>query len=205
MKTTISDIGQQFVEFLAEQHISLDENNDGRLESLNSEDNLTDVLRLEFSDRVNILDKGHNRSFGDLDIEIDGKVYPINIKMVDPDKSGTFNAGSVKVFNYVFYGGKDTNWSRLAKKIRDEKPTKLDSEYYYLIFYKRSDRKPVFVSLTDLDESSIVTNPSNPLQLKKNIKTKKRNETEKVDFMLGLLKDILRKKAAPYLLIENIV
>ena len=97
------------------------------------------------------------------------------------------------------------NWSRLAKKIRDEKPTKIDSEYYYLIFYKRSDRKPVFVSLTDLDESSIVTNPSNPLQLKKNIKTKKRNETEKVDFMLGLLKDILRKKAAPYLLIENIV
>ena len=60
--------------------------------------------------------------------------------------------------------------------------------------------EPVFISLTDVHEDSIVTNPSNPIQLKKNIKFKKRSDRQKVDFMVELAMEVMRKKATPYLI-----
>jgi hypothetical protein len=202
-KIMIDEIGKQLVDFLHNESVCLKENADGRLESLNSEDNLTNRLRKEFGNKINMLPKEDNRAFGDLDIEIGGVVYPINIKMVDPKKSTTYNGGGVKVFNHVLYGGKDTNWSTLATKISGNKPKKIHSEYFYLVYYKRSDKKPVFVSLTNIHEDSIVTNPSNPIQLKKDIKVKKRSCAEKVDFMTELFGDICRKKAKPHLILEG--
>ena len=200
----IDDVGQDFVDFLHKKNITLTENNDGRLESLNSEDAVTDALREEFGDEwgYNFLDKGHNRSFGDIDVEIDGQIYPINVKMVD-EKTGTYNGGGPKVFNYVLFGKKDTNWSRLVKQVKENRPTEIHSEYYYLVIYKRSNKKPQFVSLTDIDSGSIVTNPSNPIQLKQNLNTTDRDEEDKVDFMIGLLTDVLSKRAKPYLELCN--
>ena len=60
--------------------------------------------------------------------------------------------------------------------------------------------EPVFISLTDIHEDSIVTNPSNPIQLKKNIKFKQRSAAQKVDFMVQLAMEVMKKKAAPYLI-----
>tara|TARA_B100000287_G_C20325225_1_gene659476 strand:- start:34 stop:639 length:606 start_codon:yes stop_codon:yes gene_type:complete len=197
----IHQLGEEFCDFLHKQNVTLTENNDGRLESLNSEDAVTDLLRENFTD-VNFLDKGHNRSFGDIDIEIDGKVYPVNVKMVD-EKTGTYNGGGPKVFNYVLFGKKDTGWKRLVNDIKENRPTKIHSEYFYLVYYKRSNKKPQFVSLTDIDNGSIVTNPSNPIQLKQNLTTTDRDEKGKVDFMVGLLTDVLYKRAQPYLELSN--
>ena len=53
--------------------------------------------------------------------------------------------------------------------------------------------------MTDISHESIVTNPSNPIQLKQNLLVVGRTEEEKVDFMLELLEEVLRKKAQPYL------
>ena len=197
----IHQLGEEFCDFLHKQNVTLTENNDGRLESLNSEAAVTDLLRENFTD-VNFLDKGHNRSFGDIDIEIDGKVYPVNVKMVD-EKTGTYNGGGPKVFNYVLFGKKDTGWKRLVNDIKENRPTKIHSEYFYLVYYKRSNKKPQFVSLTDIDNGSIVTNPSNPIQLKQNLITTDRDEKGKVDFMVGLLTMVLFKRAQPYLELSN--
>ena len=188
-----------FVNSLDEKTIHLNENEDGRLESLNSEDNITDFLREEFKNDVDFLPKTHNRSFGDLDVVTDTTV-PINVKMIDPAKTSTFNGGSAKVFNWVLFGGTENiTWNKLARKLKNP-PSKIHSEYFYLVYYKRSSTKPVFVSLTDMHEDSIVTNPSNPIQLKKNIKLKERSAGQKVDFMVQLAVEVMKKKAAPYLI-----
>ena len=206
----IKELGEKFVTHLHNTEINLIENGDGRLESLDSEPSITDTLRENFKD-VHFLDKDHNRSFGDIDVEDEEEVFPptgiqtifpINVKMIN-ETTGTYNGGGVKVFNYVLFGGGDTNFPVVAKKIRDNRPTKILNEYFYLVYYKRSNKKPQFVSFTDIDRDSIVTNPSNPLQIKQNLKTVERTESEKVDFMLELFYEICEKKAKAHMILKG--
>ena len=201
---SIEQIGIEIVKFLENQDVLLEHDADGRLESLKSEVNLTDLLREKFKNRINILNKGHNRSFGDIDIKLGDSIYPINVKMVDPSRTGTFNGGGPKVFNHVLYGETTTHWKKLAKKVTSASlPQEISSDYYYLIYYKNSKKKPVFIGLSDIDDNSIVTNPSNPIQLKKNVKFKARTQKEKVNFVASLLEDVLRKRAEPYLILRG--
>jgi hypothetical protein len=207
----IKELGEKFATHLHNTEINLTENGDGRLESLNSEDDVTDSLRENFKDVI-FLEKGHNRSFGDIDVEIDEGVFPptgiqtifpINIKMID-ETTGSYNGGGPKVFNYVLFGGKQTTWKDLVKRVKENKPTTIHSEYFYLVYYKRSNKKPQFISLTDIHRDSIVTNPTNPIQLKQNLKYIERTESEKVDFMLELLEEVLYKRAEPYMLLKDV-
>ena len=46
----IKELGEKFVTHLHNTEINLTENGDGRLESLNSEDDITDSLRENFKD-----------------------------------------------------------------------------------------------------------------------------------------------------------
>lgn len=200
---SIRDIGKKFSEYLDSVDVNLTEDDDGRLESLNSEDAITDALRENFPD-VNFLEKGHNRSFGDIDIEIDGRIYSINVKIVS-EKTGTYNAGGPKVFNYILFGKTNTGWNSLVKRVLADKPSDIHSEYFYLVYYKRCDKSTQFISLTDVDDKSIVTNPSNPIQLKQNLLITNRTPQEKVDFIVGLLVEVLKKRANPYLLLTGAI
>jgi len=205
--TTIREVGKLLVEELRTYEANLTENEDGRLESLNSEDDITNHLRKTFGNHPDfiILPKGHNRAFGDMDIEIDGCEYPINVKMVAPT-TGTYNGGGPKVFNYVLRGKKfSSGWDRMVKELAENLPGKIHSDYYYLVYYKRSQKEPQFVSLTEIAWESIVANPSNPIQLRQNLTTIERSDEEKVVFMMKLMKDILYKKAKPYLRLEGII
>ena len=199
----VAQIGNKFAEFLHGLNVGLEENNDGRLESLNSEDAVTDALRAAFDSEVKFLDKNHNRSFGDITIVVDDINVAINIKMVS-EKTAVYNGGSAKHFNWVLYGKGDTSWGKLAKSIAENPPTNICQEYYYLVYYKRSKKKPQFVSLTDISRESIATNPSNPIQLKQKLSVVKRSEEEKVCFMLELFGEVLRKRAEPYLILKGI-
>tara|TARA_Y100001973_G_C5172816_1_gene320097 strand:+ start:52 stop:672 length:621 start_codon:yes stop_codon:yes gene_type:complete len=204
---TIREVGKLLVEELRTYEANLTENEDGRLESLNSEDDITNHLRKTFGNHPDfiILPKGHNRAFGDMDIEIDGCEYPINVKMVAPT-TGTYNGGGPKVFNYVLRGKKfSSGWDRMVKELAENLPGKIHSDYYYLVYYKRSQKEPQFVSLTEISWESIVANPSNPIQLRQNLTTIERSDEEKVVFMMKLMKDILYKKAKPYLRLEGII
>lgn len=53
-------------------------------------------------------------------------------------------------------------------------------------------------------DESIITNPANPIQFKYNLKAKKRTDKEKCSFMLKLLKDVLHKKAEPYMMLQGL-
>tara|TARA_R110000824_G_scaffold220251_1_gene407356 strand:+ start:2989 stop:3609 length:621 start_codon:yes stop_codon:yes gene_type:complete len=202
---TIKEVGELFVAALKTYDVTLTEDADGRLESLKSEDDVTDHLREKFRSHpgFTILPKGHNRAFGDMDIEIEGQIYPINVKMV-AESTGTYNGGGPKVFNYVLRGKKSSSgWDRMVKELVENPPTKIDGDYYYLVYYKRSQKKPQFVALTEIAKESITANPANPIQLKQNLLTVERNETEKISFMMGLMAEILYKKAKPYLRLEG--
>jgi len=91
-----------------------------------------------------------------------------------------------------------------VKQLSAARPKRILNEYFYLVMYKRSNRAPVFVSLTDIAPSSIVTNPSNPIQLKRELEITPRSEEEKASFILGLFEDVLRKRAAPYLALKGL-
>ena len=97
----IKEVGKLFVESLNDISIKLEENDDGRLESLNSEDFVTDYLREKFADQITFLPKGHNRDFGDVTVVLGEKEYPINVKMVSEGNS--YNAGGPKLFNYILF------------------------------------------------------------------------------------------------------
>ena len=207
-KTSISDIqqlGNLICKFLDSIKIPLTGEEDGRLESLNSENEITNRIRLQFPD-VQFLEKGCNREFGDITAVINGQEFPINVKMVNPEKSGTFNGGGPKTFNYVLFGEtKQIFWNKLAKKIVENQNERQYTihPYYYLIYYKNSTKKTMFCSLTDVSHESIVTNPSNPLQLKKEIKPVERTEEEKIQFITSLFKECARKRAEAYLILTN--
>lgn len=204
MVYTIQKLGSEICNFLDSIKIPLSGEKDGRLESLKCEDEITDRIRHHFN-TVKFLEKGHNRDFGDITPIINEEEYPINVKMVDPTKSGTFNAGGPKTFNYVLFGETTTTWDRLSKKIVEKKPEKCEKPYYYLIYYKNSEKKTIFCSLCDVSIDSITTNPSNPIQLKKNIIVVERSEQEKAEFIINLFKDCARKRAQAYLILNDLL
>lgn len=198
----ISQVGKMFVDALKNHKVELKENDDGRLESLNSEDNVTDYLREKFADKITFLPKGHNRDFGDITVVIDGIEYPINVKMVGEGSS--YNAGGPKLFNYVLFNKSTGTWKAIVKNIKDKQPTTIENEYYYLVVYKRTNKTPQFFGLCEVADESIITNPANPIQFKYNLKAKKRTDKEKCSFMLKLLKDVLHKKAEPYMMLQGL-
>ena len=198
----IKEVGKVFVDSLKDVVIELEENDDGRLESLNSENNVTDFLREKFADQITFLPKGHNRDFGDITIVLNGKEYHINVKMVGEGNS--YNAGGPKLFNYILFDETAPHWKTIVKSVLEEKPTTIKNDYYYFTVYKKSDKTPQFFGLTEVHEDSVVTNPSNPIQFKYNLNTTPRTKKEKCSFILKLFKDVLRKKAEPYLLLEGI-
>jgi len=198
--------GKDFCSFLDSQTIILNSNPDGRLESLNSEDSVTNALREGFP-TVPFLPKEENRSFGDIDIKYDESVFPptgqqlhfpINVKMVN-ETTSTYNAGGVKLFHYLLYGGGEIGFTALARKILKTPPTELAREYSYLTYYKKSMKKSDFFFLSDVSRDSITTNPSNPLQLRQNIVLVDRTPEEKLRFVLDLFEEVCYKRALPYL------
>ena len=203
---SIRDVGSMFSEHLDTVSINLIENDDGRTESQMSEVLITESLEDKFGDVVEFLPKNHNRSFGDIDIKIGNKVYPINIKMVDSTKSSSYNGGGPKVFNYILFGEpKDTNWKCLITRITKKFPEKIQKEYFYLIYYKCGNMATKFISLTDIHSDSLIANPSNPIQLKKDLKEVRRTEKEKVSFLMNFLMEIHEKRATPYLMLKELV
>tara|TARA_B110000438_G_C15811696_1_gene649949 strand:- start:1857 stop:2456 length:600 start_codon:yes stop_codon:yes gene_type:complete len=195
----MEEVGKRFCDIIDAEKIKLTGEQDGRKESDNSEINITTPIREQCKD-LNILPKSDNRAFGDISLECNGKVEAINVKMVNPKKTTTFNGGSVNVFWYILFGKySSVGWEKLGNEIKKNRPTKCLREYYYLIYFKNSLEKSICCGLTDISGDSIIINPSNPIQLKTKLKLVKRSEQEKVDFMIGLFEKFIKKRAAPYL------
>ena len=197
---TINQFGREVCDLLDGKKIHLTGEADGRLESLNCEINVTDQIRENFP-HVKFTEKGSNRAFGDITPLIGGMKYPINVKMVNSEKSKTFNGGGPKMINYILFGGGQISHRALAEKIKKIKPKKCAKQGYYLIYYKNDPLKTIFCSLANLDKDSVITNPSNPIQLKTTINTVERTDEEQAEFVIGLFKEIQYKRAMPYFIL----
>ena len=195
------DIGNKFCEALDSTKIKLSGEDDGRTESLNSEKEVTNCIGEKCSQipGIEFLPKKDNRAFGDITVLINGIEYHINVKMINYDASGTYNGGGPSVFNFVLFGKKTTTWVALQKRVKENKPLKCVKKYYYLIYFKNSDKKSIFCSLGDLARESIQPNPSNPIQLRKDIKLVKRTPEEEAKFIIELFEEVMFKRAEPYL------
>lgn len=199
----IQELGNSFCQYLDSQTISLSGEDDGRLESLRSEKEITNQLLEKFPEHFPCK-KTHNRSFGDIVLHYKNEEYPINVKMVNDSRSGTFNAGGPSLIHWILFGGGQISWNALAKKIKNRKPLSCKKKYYYLIYFKNSSRKSVFINLTNICSTCIVTNPSNPLQLCRKICPSsyvERTDSEKVDFVVSLFISIIKKRAEAYLIL----
>ena len=202
---SIEVLGQQICSYLDTIKIPLTGDEDGRLESLKCEDEVTGRIRTHFP-KVTFLEKRCNREFGDITPIINGEKFPINVKLVDPAKSGSYNGGGPKTFNYVLFGDcSNIKWNTLSKKIKEKNPKKCAKPYYYLIYYKNSPMKTVFCSLANLSNNSVVTNPSNPIQLKKNIEIVQRTDEEQANFIIELFKSCAYKRAQAYLILMDVI
>lgn len=190
-------IGKVLCDAVDSSKITLTGDNDGRTESMNSEVEVTNCIREKCS-QLKFLPKEHNRAFGDITPLIDDMEYPINVKMIN-ESTSTFNGGSAGVFTYVLFGNKTTTWNALQDRIIKNKPTKCVKKYYYLIYFKNSKKKSIFCSLGDIARDSIQINPSNPIQLKNDIKIVTRTPEEEAKFIIELFETVIFKKAEPYL------
>ena len=192
------DIGKILCEAVDSTKIKLSGENDGRTESCNSEPEVTNCIREKCS-QIKFLPKGHNRAFGDITPLIEDNEYPINVKMINEEKTQQFNGGGPSVFNYVLFGKKNTSWDALQKRIAENKPIICVKKYYYLIYFKNSDKKSIFCSLGDISRESIKINPSNPIQIQLPLNLVTRTPEEEAQFIIELFEEVLYKRAEPYL------
>ena len=197
----MKDYGKQITEYLDNASIKMTDHEDGRIQSLHSEANVYNLIK-DGLDEIPFVDKTGNRDFGDFAINVDGKDIPVNIKIVDPNKSGTFNAGGVSLFSYMFFGKNINSFERLATALKshydESKPKVLAEEYYYLFVFK--DGSPsIFTALTDLASETLIANPSNPLQVKTNsIRHVERSEENKWNLIYNLFRDVCEKRAKAF-------
>lgn len=143
--------------------ISVNEDNsvDGRLESINSESDIIDIV----SFHPDVTTKNKNRSFGDFYYE--GK--PVNIK-ITTGKSAD-DVFTTKHLNYVLFGEqKGISKNKLAKKInlvyKNDKGFCDNAIDYYYFVYIKGEHKCFVGSMFSLNEDSIYLNPTNMGQVK---------------------------------------
>jgi len=197
---SIKTIGQKLCSFIDKQSIHLSGDQDGRVESLKSEANITSPLKKEFGDEV-VLHPGNNRSFGDFSIKLgDGTEYPVNIKMT-LDNKHAYNAASVAQMSHCLYGKNTGSYNALAKKVRNDKGGAI-YEYFYMVYYKNSTKATQFFTLTEVVDECCVINPSNGIQLKPDMRLVTRTDNEKRMFIISLFKTLIKKRAMAWLIME---
>lgn len=195
----IKTIGNKLCAFIDNQSIHLSGDQDGRVESLKSEANITTPLKKEFGDEV-VLHPGDNRSFGDFSIKLsDGTEHPVNIKMIQ--EKSTYNSASVKHLSRCLYGANIGSYNALAKKVSNDKGGSI-TEYYYMVYYKNSTQTTLFFSLTEVADECAIINPSNGIQFKPDMRLVERTATEKRKFIIGLFKVLAKKRAMAWIIME---
>jgi hypothetical protein len=197
--TNIKEIGAKLCEFVDKQDIHLSGDQDGRIESLHSEESITSSLKKNFPNEV-ILHPDDNRSFGDFTIKLaDGTEHPVNIKMIK--HTSTYNSANVKHLSYCLYGANTPSYNSFATKIRQDEGGPVN-EYWYMIFYKGSSRSTAFFCLSEVATECAILNPSNGVQFKPIMRLVERTPDKKRQFIIDLFKKLAKKRAMAWLILE---
>jgi len=177
------------------------ENSDGRIDSLLGESAIAEKISNKF-DNVSL--KEGNRSLGDIYINIEGKEFPVNIKLTSNTNNSNDNlVGMVSIMAHIFFGGKKTNSHvSIAKKIKAGEFSNEYNDYGYISITKETGLAEIS---SMLNMEGYITNPSNGFQANFNrITTVEKSFEEGRSYMLGKYKEYLRKKAEAYLILEGI-
>ena len=145
--------------------------------------------------------KSYSRSPYDFKLHSGGKSIDCNIKVIDTTKSSSINAVSLQLLNYFLFDSRRTmSWEAMASKCCDpEKYPRKFRNYYYLIVSK-NEGKTQLVSVAQLSENSLTSNPSNNLQLSVPVTVRDEPMTseEAILFLIKKLEEVLTKRARPF-------
>jgi len=180
--------------------IENEKNEDGRIISLLYEKTVAEEITKKFK---NITLKKSNRSFGDIFININGKEYPINIKLTsEKNKSNDNLVGMGSIMGYIFFNNKRiNNHNLIAKKIKNNEISNVENDYGFISITKETGKAIVSTMLT-MEGYSV--NPINGFQANfEKIKTVDKSFEEGRRYMLNKYKEYLRKKAEAYFIIEG--
>lgn len=178
------------------------QNSDGRIDSLLGEDKISKKIAERFPDTVRL--KDGNRSLGDIYISIDGKEYPVNIKLTSKDNLSNDNlVGMVAIMAHIFFNGKKTNSHvSIANKIKNGDFSLIENDYGYISITKETGLSEVSTMIT---MEGYITNPSNGFQANFNkIETVNKTFDEGRKYMLSKYLEYLEKKAEPYLILKGL-
>jgi hypothetical protein len=174
---------------------------DGRVNSLDSEDKLVEdiILNLSSISIIKVEGKSTNRDEHDLIFniyDIDGSLIVsegVDIKIVEPSNF-TNTVSFIKLSKMINLSG--NSYETVARSYSDKKSKdelKLTSDYSILFFDKSANKFKHFY-LSEMSASDVVTNPSNCIQTKIPTGVISRTEEEKFEFIHGLWKSYIYKR-----------
>jgi hypothetical protein len=174
---------------------------DGRVNSLDSEDKLVEdiILNLSSMSSIKVDGKSNNRDEHDLTFkifDIKGELLiseGSDIKIVEPSNF-TNTISFIKLSRMINLSG--TSYETVAKSYSDKKSKgelKLTSDYS-ILFFDKSNNKFKHVYLSEMSTSDAVANPSNCIQTKIPTAIVNRTEEEKFEFIHGLWKSYIYKR-----------
>jgi hypothetical protein len=182
---------------------------DGRVNSLTSEDSLVKTITNNLSTitNIDIISKTSNRDENDFNIVIKDDLGDVifsegtDIKIVDP-QNFTNTVSFVKLSKMINLSG--NSYETVIKNYNSSTDIKLTSDYS-ILFFDKTNNKFIQVYLSEMSKNDVTTNPSNCIQTKIPTSIISRTEEEKFNFIHSLWKSYIYKRVvAPAKLCESI-
>ena len=188
-------------EFLKESTIKMrNDSSDGRINSLLSENNVTDKIIEEF-DFCRDDDNNRGKDF-ELWLNSLQKYMEVNLKIVESTTLATNISGAEKFIMNMLWNpnaGSAQTKSIVKKIIEKEEYTEEYTDYILLVYYKDTGNCK-WGSVSQINKNAIICNPANGFQLKLNdFYMEDRYLKEGRDFLLEKYINLLKKRAKPYL------
>lgn len=185
------------------------DSDDGRINSLRSEDSLVNSIMENLSNlpNVKVVGKTANRDENDFSLVISddsgNEIFSegTDIKIVDP-QNFTNTVSFVKLSKMINLSG--NSYETVINSYNKQEDIKLVSDYS-ILFFDKSKNRFVHVYLSEMTTTDVTTNPSNCIQTKIPTSIVSRTEKEKFDFIHSLWKSYIYKRVvAPAKLCESI-
>ena len=172
---------------------------DGRICSLLNEQRIIRKITTKFEYAYS---NNNTRSLGDFYITHQNKEYPVNLKLISINNKGYNNlVGLPRIMKYLFFNDKKIkiSYEGITTGIINNNFSEEINDYGILVIQKETG-KCYGTSLLRIE--SIKSNPTNGFQFK-DIETIERTPNESRNFIIKNFKSVLKKRAHPYLLINN--
>jgi hypothetical protein len=172
---------------------------DGRICSLLNEKNIIKKITTKFPYTYSC---NNTRSLGDFYITHEKKNYPVNLKLISVHNRSYNNlVGLPRIMKYLFFDDKKikVSYEGISTGIINNNFSENINDYGILVIQKETGR---CFGTSLLRIENIKSNPTNGFQFK-DIETVERTPNESRNFIINNFKNVLKKRAHPYLLFKN--